>query len=104
MVSELVVAELFQSFLGETSALHPFQSDFRPGLGTWAVLEALVDHLNSHMDEGKALLLVLFDLSCAFHTDNMLLIQDTEIHEGRGLEDGPMLVNNMFLDSMQRAY
>ncbi|KAF7253346.1 hypothetical protein EYD10_01268 [Varanus komodoensis] len=67
-VLERVVAGQLQAFLDETDYLDPFQSGFRPGYGAESALVALYDDLCRERDRGSASLLVLLDLSAAFHT------------------------------------
>lgn len=67
---EQAVAEQFQSFLDETSALDPFQSGFR----TETMLTALVDDFQLQLDQNSYVLNILLDLSAVFDTTNHLVL------------------------------
>lgn len=63
-----MVAEKFQVFMDETSALDLFQSGFGLGFRIKTVLDFLADNLTLHLDKGMLVLLIILDLSVAFST------------------------------------
>ena len=56
--------------MDETDALDLFQSGFRPCHGTEMPLVTLLDDLLRETDRGKMSLLILLDISAAFHNVN----------------------------------
>uniref|UniRef100_A0A803U0W5 Reverse transcriptase domain-containing protein n=1 Tax=Anolis carolinensis TaxID=28377 RepID=A0A803U0W5_ANOCA len=67
MIERALLGQL-QQFLDDTAGLDPFQSGFRPGHGTEAVLVAITDELRRQSDSGGSALLVLLDITAAFDT------------------------------------
>lgn len=62
------MVEQLQAFLDGMNCLDPFQSMSRPGHGTELALVALMDDLYRERVKGRAILLLLDNISAAFNT------------------------------------
>uniref|UniRef100_A0A4W3HD18 Reverse transcriptase domain-containing protein n=1 Tax=Callorhinchus milii TaxID=7868 RepID=A0A4W3HD18_CALMI len=80
-VLERVVASQLRSFLSNYSLFEPLQSGFRAAHSTETALLKVTNDILTICDQGSLCLLVLFDLSAAFHTvDHAILLHRLSSH------------------------